>query len=147
MALEKDLFSSNNFQSTLIRYCSQIGWRIAEINSNKAVIKFNMDSGSTQTVFILRYNTTLEFSCPSGLKFDSFDYIPHQLSSYLLKDSSKYKIGFWCIEEINGRQVFSIMHNAEISLLDINYFVNIVQTLINKCDEFERSAEQAIRGW
>jgi hypothetical protein len=38
------------------------------------------------------------------------------------------------------------MHNAEISLLDINYFINIVQTLINKCDEFERATEQAIRG-
>lgn len=146
MAIEKDLFSSNNFQSTLIGYCSQIGWRIADINSNKAVIKFNMNSGSTQTVFILRYDTTLEFSCPSGLKFDSFDYIPHQLSSYLLKESSKYKTGFWCLEEIGGRQVFSIMHNAEISLLDINYFIKIVQTLINNCDEFERAAEQAIRG-
>ena len=105
-----------------------------------------MSSGSTQTVFILRYDTTLEFSCPSGLKFDSFDYIPHQLSSYLLKESSKYKTGFWCLEEISGRQVFSIMHNAEISLLDINYFIKIVQTLINNCDEFERMTEQAIRG-
>ncbi len=146
MAIEKDLFSSNNFQATVIGYCSQIGWGISDINSNKAVIKFNMASGSTQTVFILRYNTTLEFSCPSGLKFDDFDYIPHQLSSYLLKENSKYKIAFWCIEEISGRLLFSIMHNAEISLLDINYFVNIVKTLINKCDEFEKAAEQAIRG-
>lgn len=146
MAIEKDLFSFNNFQATLIGYCSQIGWKISDINSNKAVIKFNMASGSTQTVFILRYDTTLEFSCPSGLKFDSFDYIPHQISSYLLKESSKYKTGFWCLEEIGGRQVFSIMHNAEISLLDINYFIKIVQTLINKCDEFERATEQAIRG-
>lgn len=146
MAIEKDLFSSNNFQVTVRGYCNQIGWRIADINSNKAIIKFNMASGSTQTVFILRYDTTLEFSCPSGLKFDSFDYIPHQISSYLLKESSKYKTGFWCLEEINGRQVFSIMHNAEISLLDINYFIKIVQTLINKCDDFERMTEQAIRG-
>jgi hypothetical protein len=146
MAIEKDLFSFNNFQATLIGYCSQIGWRISDINPNKAVIKFNMASGSTQTVFILRYDTTLEFSCPSGLKFDSFDYIPHQISSYLLKESSKYKTGFWCLEEIGGRQVYSIMHNAEISLLDITYFINIVQTLINKCDEFERATEQAIRG-
>lgn len=146
MAINKDLFSSNNFQSTIIGYCNQIGWRITEINSNKAVINFNMESGSTQTVFILRYDTTLEISCPSGLKFDSFDYIPHKLSSYLLKDNSKYKVGFWCIEEITGRQVFSIMHNAEISLMDVSYFVGIVKTLIRKCDDFEQAAEQAIRG-
>jgi hypothetical protein len=104
-----------------------------------------MKSGCTQTIFILRYDTTLEFSCPSGLKFDSFNYIPHQLSSFLLKENSKYKIGFWCVEEIGGRLVFSIMHNAEISLIDLSYFVDIVTTLIDKCDEFEQSAEQAIR--
>jgi hypothetical protein len=146
MAIDKDLFSSNNFQSTIINYCNRVGWRISEINDNKAVIRFNMESGSTQTIFILRYNTTLEFSCPSGLKFDSFDYIPHQLSSFLLKENSQFKIGFWSIEELGGRQVFSIMHNSEISLIDVNYFVRIIQTLTDKCDNFEQAAEQAIRG-
>jgi len=145
MAIDKDLFSSNNFQSTIIGYCNQIGLKISDINPNRAIIKFNMKSGCTQTIFILRYDTTLEFSCPSGLKFDSFNYIPHQLSSFLLKENSKYKIGFWCVEEIGGRLVFSIMHNAEISLIDLSYFVDIVTTLIDKCDEFEQSAEQAIR--
>jgi hypothetical protein len=147
MAIDRDLFSSNNFQSTIRNYCARIGWRISDINPNKAVIRFTMTSGNTQTVFIIRYDTTLEFSCPSGLKFDNFDYIPHQLSSYLLKENSKYKIGFWSLEEISGRLVYSIMHNAEISLMDVNYFMNIVQTLINKCDSFEISAEQALRGW
>jgi hypothetical protein len=146
MAIDKDLFSSNNFQSTIINYCNRAGWRIAEINTSKAVIRFNMDSGSTQTVFILRYDTTLEFSCPSGLKFDSFDYIPHQLSSFLLKENSQFKIGFWAIEEIGGRLVFSIMHNAEISLIDVNYFVKIITVLVDKCDKFEQATEQAIRG-
>lgn len=146
MAIDKDLFSSNNFQSTIINYCNQIGWRIGDINANKAVIRFNMDSGSTQTVFIIRYDTTLEFSCPSGLKFDNFDYIPHQLSSYLLQQNSQFKIGFWSIEEISGRLVYSIMHNSEISLIDVNYFMSIVKTLINKCDNFEQAAEQAIKG-
>ncbi|HIK33974.1 MAG TPA: hypothetical protein IGS17_18510 [Oscillatoriales cyanobacterium M59_W2019_021] len=146
MAIDKDLFSSGNFQSTIQRYCNEVGWRIAEINSNRAIIKFNMNSGSTQTVFILRYDTTLEISCPSGLKFSDFDRIPHQLSSYLLKENSKYKIGFWCIEPLNNMEVFSIMHNAEISLMNTNYFVRIIQTLISKCDEFERAAERAIHG-
>jgi hypothetical protein len=146
MAIDKDLFSSSNFQSTIAYYCNKIGWKIAEINSSKAVIRFSMESGSTQTIFILRYDTTLEFSCPSGLKFDSFDYIPHELSSYLLKENSTFKVGFWCIEEIGGRHVFSIMHNAEISLMDVSYFIRIVKALINKCDAFEQAAERALRG-
>lgn len=147
MAIDKDLFSSNNFQSTILRYCNQVGWKINDINPNRAMLQFTLASGTTQTIFILRYDTTLEFSCPSGLKFDSFDYIPHQLSSYLLRENSKFKIGFWCIEELGGRQVFSIMHNAEISLIDVNYFVSIVKTLFTKCDDFEQAAEKALRGW
>lgn len=144
MAINKDLFSSNNFRSTIIGYCSQIGWKIAHINSNIAVMNFDMGAESTQTVFIVRYDTTLEFSCPSGLKFDDFDYIPHALSSYLLKENNKYKFGFWCIQELEKRQVFSIMHNAEISLIDVGYFNTIVKTLINKCEEFEQAASQAL---
>lgn len=145
MAIDKDLFSSNNFQSTIIGYCNQVGLNISDINPNRAILKFKARSGSTQTIFILRYDTTLEFSCPSGLKFDSFNYIPHQLSSFLLKENSRYKIGFWCVEEIGNRLVFSIMHNAEITLIDVSYFIDIVKTLVDRCDEFEESAEQAIR--
>ena len=146
MAINKDLFSVNNFQSTIRGYCNRIGWGIAELNSNKAVLRFGMDSGTTQTVFIIRYETTLEFSCPTGLKFSGFDAIPHQLSSYMLKENSKYKIGFWCIEELSNRQVFSIMHNAEMSLIDINYFLSIVKTLVQKCENLEQAAEQGLRG-
>ena len=147
MAIDKDLFSSDNFQSTIRRYCNQIGWQIAEINSSKAIMRFDAESGTTQTVFILRYDTTLELSCPSGLKFDTFDDIPHSLSSYLLAENSKFKVGFWCIEQLGGRQVFSIMHNAEISLMDVSYFMSIVKMLVSKCDEFEQAAEKALKGW
>ena len=100
MAIDKDLFSSSNFQSTIMRYCNQIGWQIYEINASKAILQFNMTSGTTQTLFILRYDTTLEFSCPSGLKFDTFDYIPHGLSSYLLVENSKFKELMITVESI-----------------------------------------------
>ncbi len=146
MAIDKDLFSSDNFQYTIRRYCNQIGWQISEINASKAIMQFNMASGTTQTLFILRYDTTLEFSCPSGLKFDTFDNIPHALSSYLLVENSKFKVGFWCIEQLGGRQVFSIMHNAKIDLMDVTYFMSVVNTLVTKCDEFEQAAEQALGG-
>lgn len=144
MAIDKDLFSSSNFQSIIKKYCTHIGWRIEEIDSNGAILQFNMNSGSTQTIFIIRHDTTLEFSCPSGLKFDDFNEIPHAFSSHLLIENCKYKFGFWCIEEINDKKVFSIMHNAEISLMNVNYFIKIIDNLVKKCDEFEQAAEQAI---
>ena len=71
MAIDMDIFSANQFEKTIRNYCEQIGWKIKDINHERAILKFNMNSGTTQTVFIIRYESTLEFSCPSGLKYNS----------------------------------------------------------------------------
>ncbi|MBZ8179745.1 MAG: hypothetical protein SAL07_05030 [Oscillatoria sp. PMC 1051.18] len=146
MAIDLDLFSGSNYRSTISRYCNQLGWKIADINDRRTILRFTMESGSTQTLFILRYDTTLEFSVPSGVKFDSRDEIPGWMSTLLIAENSNYKIGFWCLETISGRQTFSIMHNAEISLIDVPYFQKVVIQLINECDKFEQAVYRALRG-
>lgn len=147
MAIDLDLFSNNNYQSTIRRYCSQLGWNISDINNQRTILRFSMESGTTQTVFILRYDSTLEFSCPSGLKFDSRDDVPGWLSTLMLCENSTYKIGFWCVETISDRQVISMMHNAEISLIDVNYFQKVVMQMVNKCEQLEQSVSKALRGY
>ena len=144
MAIHKDLFCDHNFQSTIKRYCDRLNWKIAEISPNSAILKLNMESGTAQTVSIFRFQTTLEFSCPSGLKFSRFKAIPHELSSILLKENSKDKWGFWCIEEIENRRLFSIMYNAKISLMDMSFFRGVVETLVTQCERFESAAERAM---
>lgn len=144
VAIDKDSFSSYKFRSTIEGYCRTIGWKISSIDNDMAVIKFDMDSGSTQTLLIVKYDSTLEFSCPSGLKFDDIDEIPHYLSTFLLSKNAEYKLGFWCIQKIVGKQFFSIIHNAEISLIDVNYFGKVVIRLVEECDEFEQSLEKLI---
>jgi hypothetical protein len=141
MAIDKDLLSSFKFRSTIQNFCQTVGWNLYSIDDTIAVIRFNMDSGGTQTVFIIKYDSTLEFSCPSGLKFDKIDDIPHYLSTFLLKNNADYKFGFWSIKEIADKQIFSIIHNAEMSLIDINYFCKIVYQLVQQCDEFEQKIE------
>jgi hypothetical protein len=56
----------------------------------------------------------------------------------LLTLNSKNKVGFWCLEELNNQQVFSVMHNAELSLIDLNYFQVVVLELVQRCDEIEQ---------
>lgn len=131
------LFSGVNFKQTVQRYCNEIGWKIAEIDDKHATLKFNMDSGRTQTLWIIRYDTTLEFSVPSLAQFDSEDKIPHYLSTLLLKRNSQNKIGFWCIEESGGKQIYSYMHNAEAELINTEYFMRVVGLLVKECDDFE----------
>ncbi len=144
MAIDKDIFSSSKFRSTIEAYCRAVGWKIINIDNKCAILRFDMKSGSTQTVFIVNYDSTLEFSCPTGLKFNSVDDIPHRLSTLLLIKNTEYKIGFWAIEKISDKQVFSIVHNAEITLIDVNYFCLVVFQLIQECDKLEQIIESLI---
>ncbi len=136
MGLEA-LFSGTNFANTIKKYCGANGWKIADLNSERAILRFSMSSGRDQTLYIVRYQSTLEFSVPSMAQFDSDDNIPHFLSTLLLKRSSENKFGFWCIEQIGGKQVYSYMHNAEMQLIDSGYFANVVRALVTECDDFE----------
>jgi hypothetical protein len=145
MAIDLDLFSGSNYRSTIKNYCDRLGWNIADLNDQRTILRFTMESGTTQTLFIVRYDETLEFSCPSGIKYRDEDSIPGWMSTLFLKQNSGYKIGFWCIEEIEGKYTFSVMHNAEISLIDVSYFRSVVLQLMNKCDEFEQSISRALR--
>ena len=140
----KALFSGVNFANTIKKYCATNGWKIADLNNKRAILRFSMSSGRNQTLYIIRYESTLEFSVPSMAMFDSEDDIPHFLSTLLLKRSAEKKIGFWCIEKIGGKHVYSCMHNAEMQLIDSNYFAMVVRALINECDDFEGTLIQIL---
>ncbi len=105
-----------------------------------------MDSGRVQTLYILRYETTLEFSVPSEATFEDEDRIPHWLSTILLRRNAQNKIGFWCIEEIGKKQVYSYMHNAEMSLINQEYFARVILALIRECDNFEGILDKIVNG-
>lgn len=130
------LFGSN-FRGTIQQYCARQGWKIADLNDMRAILRFTMESRRVQTCYVIKYDKTLEFSVPSMFSFSALDQVPHYVSTLLLKRSSEKKIGFWCLEEIAGKQVYSCMHNAEQDLIDSNYFASVVRALINECDELE----------
>lgn len=144
MAVDRDLLAKFNFRRTIEHYCDRLGWTIQDLDDRSAVLRFNAASGTTQTLFIVGYDTTLEFSVPSALKFDALEDIPGWISTLLLCRNSEYRIGFWCVEKINHRHVFSVMHNAEINRMDVDYFRQIVLKLIKDCDEFEQVVETAL---
>lgn len=136
------LLSAANFQRTIQKYCAEHGWSINDINDRKAVLKFEADSGRTQIVYIIRFDTTLEFSVPSKFFFANEDEVPHRLSTILLGKNRESKIGFWCIESISDELTFSFMHNQEIHLLDSQHFRFIVRGLVKECDEFESAVDK-----
>lgn len=136
MSLES-LFARSSFVSAVQSCSAQNGWIVSEISDRLAKLKFTMPSGRTQILYIAKYDYTLEFSVPSGVILDSEDEFPGLLSAKLLRRNAEQKVGFWCIEHISGKYVYSCMHNAEIQQIDAAYFARIVRALIKECDEFE----------
>ncbi|MDP1591332.1 MAG: hypothetical protein Q8M07_26495, partial [Prosthecobacter sp.] len=135
-------FTRNNFEKTIHGYCQEIGWTISKVDADYARLSFEMESGREQSLHIIRFDSTLEFSVPSQVAFEEGDEIPGWISTLLMRNNSKFKVGFWCIETINSRSVYSVMHNAEQSLMDRDYFASIVRRLVGACDDFETSLEE-----
>jgi hypothetical protein len=131
------LFSAASFPRTIQKYCGEHGWDIADLNDQKAKLRFEAASGNMQILYVIRFDTTLEFSVPSKFTFPSEDEVPHRLSTILMGKNAELKVGFWCLERIQGEFTFSIMHNQDISLLDSEWFGGIVRKLVGECDDFE----------
>ncbi len=135
--MSENSFSGAGFEALIRETAETMQWSLDEINETGAVLHFGMSSGRTQVLRILRFDGTLEFSVQSMAVFESEDNIPHYLSTVLLKVNARHKIGFWCLQEIEKKLVFSVMHNVELAHLDRQYLVNIVSVLIEQCDQFE----------
>lgn len=144
--INNDIFTIESFIVTIQNYCNQLGWKIHDIDDEHAILQFDMESGSIRILYIFLHRNALEFFCPSFIRFpigkDTLNH--HWISTFLLKENTKYVWGFWCIKEIAGCNIFSIMHNAEISLINIIYFSKIVSWLVEECEQFEESIKSML---
>jgi uncharacterized protein YciU (UPF0263 family) len=139
-----ELFSGVNFKSTIQKYCREIGWKVAEVDENFARLVFSMQSGRDQAVLITRYDTTLEFMSPSIGRASSEDDIPDFIARKLLLRNSENKVGFWCMRRVEGEYYLVYMHNAEIQLLNRDFFAAIARTLIQECDRLDGILEKIL---
>ncbi len=126
----------SDFKANITRDAQDNEWTLAEISDDRAVLKLEGESGREQTVYILKYPHTVEFSVPSELSFRT-DRNLGEASTYLLQHNSDLRIGFWCLEKIEGRWTFEIMHNEPLDQLEGDYFGDIVESLVKECDDFE----------
>ena len=131
------LFSGMNFQGTIQKYCNQIGWKISDINSEIAVLKFDMQSGRTQTMLISRNENMLSFLVVSMFKFDSEDQVPNYLSTILMKRNAQIMIGKWGINVSNSAHIYSVGHSVDMQLMNADFFRRVVTILITECDDLE----------
>ncbi len=112
-------------------------WVLSEVSAKRAVIRFRLASGRTQTLYVIDLGEVVELSVPSALVYDTVDDVPGDLAVTCLRRSAKSKVGFWCLEQIDGKHAFSFMWNLPHRMLDAETFGEVVRALVLRCDELE----------
>jgi 8-oxo-dGTP pyrophosphatase MutT (NUDIX family) len=125
------------FKRAVKSYCEEHKLNLLEVDQDRAELGYGMVDELTKPLYITRHDSTVEFSVPSFVAFKSEEELPDALSTILLRRNSQKKIGFWCIDQHRGKYVYSCMHNAELKLLDSQYFARIIEGLIEECEAIE----------
>jgi len=128
---------SGGFEARMEALVAANGWVAHDLNAKRAVIKFDVASGRTQTLYAIDLGAVIELSVPSVLVFDTVDDVPHDLAVTCLRRSAKTKVGFWCLEQIEGKQAFSFMWNLPFRQMDATTFGDVVRALVVGCDDLE----------
>ncbi len=125
------------FEARMRALAAANGWVTYDLNAKRAVIKFDVPSGRKQTLYAIDLGEVVELSVPSVLVFDTVDEVPHDLAVTCLRRSARTKVGFWCLEQIEGKQAFSFMWNLQLRHLDAQTFGEVVRALVVGCDALE----------
>ncbi|MEO5678558.1 MAG: hypothetical protein ABIS47_02710 [Acidimicrobiales bacterium] len=129
--------AAQDFEGRVRGWVAANGWVVHDLNAKRAIIKFDLPSGRTQTLYAIDLGTVVEMSVPSVLVFDSVEDVPRDLAVTCLRRNAKNTVGFWCIEQIEGKQAFSCMWNVPHRLLDAQTFGEVVREVVVVCDDLE----------
>jgi 8-oxo-dGTP pyrophosphatase MutT (NUDIX family) len=143
-------FDGEYFKRAVKTYCEDHQWEIAELDEDFAELILATPADRKQSLQLAHHDSMVEFSVPSTTIFHAEERLPGTLSTKLLRRNARKKIGFWGVDKISGKFVYSYMHNAELKLLDSQQFFNIVSALISESEVIEAlirdvSNEQADR--
>lgn len=129
--------ATEGFDARVRRWATANGWVLHDISAKRAVLKFDLPSGRTQTLYAIDLGPVVELSVPSVLVYDSIDQVPRDLAVSCLRRNAKTTVGFWCLEQIEGKQALSCMWNLPHRLLDERTFGEVVRELVVVCDDLE----------
>ncbi|HPH94595.1 MAG TPA: hypothetical protein PKW33_10200 [Anaerolineaceae bacterium] len=132
----------SKFQEIVETIAEDNEWSINEIDEAQAVIDFETESGSTQTLYIsLMEDEMVEFDIPSAAIFESEDDIAHEASSLLLKRNANRNYGYWALEEIEEKWCFSFMFMTDLEVLEASEseaIGQIVDIMVDECGQFDQ---------
>jgi hypothetical protein len=111
-----------DFMSDVRQVASNAGITLDGVKSGgaSAVFRFSHDGGgsSRQTVYVIPFGDTWEFSCLSVINAADPEDLPKGVLLAALKDSATNRRGFWCVQkESSGQNYLESMHNLSRATL------------------------------
>jgi 8-oxo-dGTP pyrophosphatase MutT (NUDIX family) len=125
------------FKRAVKTYCEEHNLELADIDDDYGEVLFVIPVDRRKRLRLARYDSTIEFSLPGFAAFDTEEELHNILSTQLLMRNARKKVGFWCIDKIKEKSVYSFMHNAELKLLDSQHFFDIVSGLAAESEALE----------
>ncbi|HKS26634.1 MAG TPA: NUDIX domain-containing protein [Pyrinomonadaceae bacterium] len=125
------------FKRAVKTFCEEHQLELADVDADYAEVTFVIPVDREKRLHLARYDSTVEFSLPGFTASESEDELSGVLSTHLLMRNARKKVGFWCIDKVKDKFVYSFMHNAELKLLDSEHFFRIVSGLAAECEALE----------
>jgi 8-oxo-dGTP pyrophosphatase MutT (NUDIX family) len=129
------------FKHAIKSYCDESPLNLLQVDEDYAELEYRMANGDDRHIHITRCGSIIKLSIYSPIiksegSADSF-------SSLLLRLNSQNEIGFWCIEQVKDKALYSLTNSVQLKLSDSRHFVEIIAGLIGECDAIEGITEIA----
>jgi len=126
---------------------NQSGWKITKVISESLVmLTFDADHGK-ENVYIkpcgkdANGNTVLEFSS-SGIPLADDISVNETIGLELLRRNGAMLSGYWGIESVSGKEVFSVFASQIAQTMDKDEFEAAVRGILNEIARFHKVAQK-----
>lgn len=138
---------NTNFVNFIENLGNKSGWRISQVYSD-SLVKFTFDTNyGTEDVFVkpcgkdANNNTVLEFSS-SGLELFENTSENGFMALYFLRRSGEMLMGNWGIENINGKEYFTVFNTQIAQTMDLDEFQASIRAILNEKANLQKDIQK-----
>jgi 8-oxo-dGTP pyrophosphatase MutT (NUDIX family) len=123
------------FKYAIKTFCDENQLELLEGDEDHAEIVYRTKAKDSRHVHVTRRDSTIKLYV-SGSLVESEDPV-NTFATMLLRLNSQNKTGFWCMEQVKDKAVYSLTSSVPLKLLDSYHFAEIIEGLIAECDALD----------
>lgn len=131
------------FKYAIRTFCDENQMNLLEGDENQVEVIYGAEAKDGRRIHITRRDSTIKLSVSSSLA-ESEDPAS-DIATILLRLNSQNKIGFWGMEQVKDKVIYSLASSAQLKLLDSRQFAEIIDGLIKECDALDGIPEKVFK--